>query len=139
MKKNITINTKNSTIELNSKKFAIASSRYGTDEYKELQNARRDYPDFKVVVVARKNTKNNKPSFKGLTYEYMENYISKHDDEQNSIMEEYMILRGMTDEAEEACAETCSYQEMKEWFLDKFPAIAEFHKKREAILAKKVA
>lgn len=139
MKKNITINTKNSTIELNSKKFAIASSRYGTEEYKELQNARHDYPGFKVVVVTRKTTKSSTPSYKGLTYSYMENYISKHDNDENTIMEEYMILRGMTDEAEEACAETLSYQEMKEWFLDKFPAIAEFHKKREAILAKKVA
>lgn len=137
MKKNITINTKNSTIELNSKKFAIASSRYGTDEYKELQNARRDYPDFKVVEISTR--KAPKSSYKGLTYKYMEDYIAKHDDEDGAILEEYMTLRAMTDEAEEAFAESLSYQEMKEWFLDKFPAIAEFHKKREAILAKKVA
>ena len=134
--KNISINTKNSTIELTSKKFATAASKFGTDEYKLLQEARRDYPGFKVVVVARKTTKS---SYKGLTYKYMEDYIAKHDDEDGTILEEYMTLRAMTDEAEEACAETCSYQEMKEWFLDKFPAIAEFHKKREAILAKAIA
>lgn len=137
MKKNITINTKNSTIELNSKKFAIASSRYGTNEYKELQEVRRDYPDFKVVEISTRKTP--KSSYKGLTYKYMEDYIAKHDDEDGTILEEYMTLRAMTDEAEEAFAESLSYQEMKEWFLDKFPAIAEFHKKREAILAKKVA
>ena len=134
--KNISINTKNSTIELTSKKFANAASKFGTDEYKLLQEARRDYPGFKVVVVARKTTKS---SYKGLTYKYMEDYIAKHDDENNTIMVEFNILRAMTDEAEEAFAESLSYQEMKEWFLDKFPAIAEFHKKREAILAKKVA
>ena len=39
-----------------------------------------------LVDMARNAAKSNKPSFKGLTYEYMENYISKHDDEQNTIM-----------------------------------------------------
>lgn len=134
---NIIINRKNSTIELTSKKFATASSRYGTDEYKEVQNACRENPGFKVVVVSSR--KAPKSSYKGLTYKYMEDYIAKHDDEDGTILEEYMTLRAMTDEAEEAFAESLSYQEMKEWFLDKFPAIAEFHKKREAILAKKVA
>ena len=133
---NIIINRKNRTIELTSKKFATASSRYGTDEYKELQNACRENSGFKVVVVARKTTKS---SYKGLTYKYMEDYIAKHDDENNTIMVEFNILRAKTEEAEEAFAESLTYQEMKEWFLDKFPAIAEFHKKREAILAKKVA
>ena len=134
---NIIINRKNSTIELTSKKFAIASAKFGTDEYKMVQEARRGNPGFKVVeVFARKTPKS---SYKGLTYKYMEDYIAKHDDEDGTILEEYMTLRAMTDEAEEAFAESLSYQEMKEWFLDKFPAIAEFHKKREAILAKKVA
>jgi hypothetical protein len=50
-------------------------------------------------------------------------------------MAEYEMLRGMSDEAKEALADPCSYMEMKDWFLKKFPAIAEFHKKREAALA----
>ena len=52
------------------------------------------------------------------------------------IMGKYMELRGLTEEAEEALMESASYQEMKDWFLDKFPAIADFHQKREALLAK---
>ena len=50
-------------------------------------------------------------------------------------MAEYEMLRGLSQEAQETLAEPCSYNEMKEWFLKKFPAIAEFHKKREMLLA----
>ena len=49
-------------------------------------------------------------------------------------MNEYEMLRGLSREAQELLAEPCSYIEMKAWFLNKFPAIAEFHKKREALL-----
>ena len=38
-------------------------------------------------------------------------------------------------EAKEALADSASYKEIKEWFLKKFPAIAEFHKKHEMLLA----
>ena len=127
------INEKKNAIEL-SKKEAAAAAKFGTREYKALQEARKDYPGFKVVTITRKSTA-KKESYKGLTYGYMETYIQKHDDEDNSIMAEYMMLRGLSEEAEEALAESFTYQEMKEWFLKKFPAIAEFHKKREALLA----
>ena len=131
--KNLTINRNARTIEV-SKRFDILSSRFGSEEYKMLQEVRRDYPGYKVVVAAPKASKSSKPSFKGLTYEYMEKYISKHDDEQNTIMEEYMILRGMTDDAEEAFAESLTYQEIKTWFLDKYPAIASFHETRAKLV-----
>ena len=131
------INEKKHTIEL-SKKEAKAAAKFGTTEYKNLQEARRDYPTFSVKTVSQKPaTKKN--TFKGLTYEYMESYISKHDDENSSIMEAYMTLRGISDDAEEAFAESCSYFEIKTWFLNQYPAIAEFHKKREALLNKKSA
>ena len=50
-------------------------------------------------------------------------------------MAEFEMLRGTSAEAQEALADSASYKEIKEWFLKKFPAIAEFHKKREAALA----
>lgn len=129
---NITINRKMRTIEV-TKKFNKASSRYGSDEYKELQNALNDNPGFKVVV--KSSTKKN-DGYKGLTYKYMEKYISTHDDEDHSIMAEYNMLRGIGDEAEDANADSLTYAEMKDWFLDKFPAIAQFHKDREEIMKK---
>ena len=127
------INYKNQTIEM-SKKFAKAAEKFGSKEYKQLREARSDYPDFKVVTVSRKAS-GQKESYKGLTYSYMENYIKNHDDEKKSIMAEYEMLRGLSAEAQEALAEPCSYIEMKAWFMKKFPAIAEFHKKREMLLA----
>lgn len=127
------INEKKHTIELN-KKEAKAAAKFGTPEYKALQEARRDYPTFAVKTVSQKPaTKKN--TFKGLTYEYMEMYIEKHDDADKSIMAEYLMLRGKTDEAEEALAESFTYLEMKDWFLKKFPAIASFHEARAKLLA----
>ena len=126
--KSLFVNTAARTIEMTSKKFATAAAKFGTDEYKALQEARRDYPGFKVaVVVARKAPKS---SYKGLTYSYMETYILSHDDEKNSAMNEYMNLRALTAEAEEVGAESLSYQNIKTWFLDKYPAIANFHETR---------
>lgn len=130
--KNLTVNAAARTIEMPSKKFATAAAKFGTDEYKALQEVRRDYPGFKVAVVAAR--KAPKSSYKGLTYEYMENYILSHDDEKNSAMKEYMDLRALTDEAEEACAESVNYQEIKTWFLDKYPAIASFHETRAKLV-----
>ena len=110
----IAINNKNRTIEMPSKKYATAASKFGTDEYKALQEARRDYPAYRVVTSARKP---RKIEFAGLTYSYMEKYIASHDDEEQSIMKEYMDLRAMTDAAEEHLAESASYQEIKDRFL----------------------
>ena len=126
------INFEKKVIEM-SKKFAKAAAVFGSDEYKQLQEVRRDYPNFRVVTVSRKTT-GKKETFKGLTYEYMELYIQKHDDEKKSIMTEYLMLRGKTDEAEEALAESFTYLEMKDWFLKKFPAIAQFHEARAKLL-----
>ena len=67
------INEKKNAIEL-SKKEAKAAAKFGTPEYKALQEARRDYPTFSVKTVSQKPAA-KKNTFKGLTYEYMEMYI----------------------------------------------------------------
>ena len=77
------INEKKMAIEM-TKKFYTESCKYGTDEYKTLQEVRRDYPGYKPVVAkTKKNGMGTLDAFKGLTYEYMEIYIEKHDDEEN--------------------------------------------------------
>ncbi len=131
---NIRINETKKVIEVNGKAFAKKASTYGTEEYKMLQEARKDYPTFRVTTVS--STK-KKVGYKGLTYEYMEMYIEKHDDENKSKMSAYRNLRALDEESEIAFAEACTYQEIKEWFLNEFTEIAEFHKKREAILTNK--
>ena len=126
------INEKKNAIEL-SKKEAAAAAKFGTREYKALQEARKDYPGFKVVTIARKSAA-KKESCKSLTYGYMEMYIEKHDDEEKSIMAEYLMMRGKTDEAEENLAVSFTYLEMKDWFLAKYPAIKSFHEARAKLL-----
>lgn len=126
------VNFEGKVIEMTAK-FAKAAAKFGSDEYRQLQEVRRDYPGFKVETVSRKVSA-NKQTYKGLTYAHMEKYIKDHDDEQNSIMSEYEMLRGLSEEAEESLADSVSYIEMKAWFLNKYPAIAEFRQKRAMLL-----
>ena len=124
------INEKKNAIEL-TKKEAKAAAKFGTPEYKALQEARKDYPGFKTVTITAK-TPAKKDTFKGLTYEFMESYIKAHDEE---LMAEYLNLRGLSDEAKENLAEVHSYAAMKKWFLKNFPAIKEYHEKCDELLA----
>lgn len=128
----MTINYTTNTIMM-TKKFAKAAEKFGSDEYKSLQEARRDNPTFKVVIVSRKATE-KKDSYKGLTYEYMEKYINTHDGAEAK-MKEYKNLRGLSEEAKAALAEPCSYNEVRAWFLKTYPAIAKFHEDRAKLLA----
>ena len=127
------INEKKMAIEM-TKKFAAAARKFGTKQYRDLQEARRDYPNFKVVTVTRKAT-GCQDTYKDLTYKFMEDYIQKHDDAEQSIMAEYLTLRGQSEAAKENLLEPYSYNEMKTWFLKTFPAIAEFHKQCDARVA----
>lgn len=126
----IKVINKNRVIEI-TKKFEKAASYFGTDEYKALQEVKRDYPEYTVVV--KKAAKRVCDSFKGLTYEYMEKYIKTHDNAAE-IMNEYLDLRALSDEAMEIGAESLSYAEIKEWFLGMYPAIAKFFEKRTKIV-----
>ena len=116
-----------------SKTEAKAAGKINSEKFNELHTLRTMYPTFEIEIKASAAKK--KPDYKGLTYDYMKKYIAAHDDEQKSIMAEYLMLRGKTDEAEEALAESFTYLEMREWFLKKFPAIAQFHEARGKLLA----
>lgn len=53
-------------------------------EYAQLQSVRRDYPDYTVIV--RQIKKNSdKKTYKGLTYEYMEDYILTHEPAETAV------------------------------------------------------
>ena len=103
-----------------------------------LQEARRDYPGYKVTVGKAKN-KEQKNIYAGLDYAYMEKYIAAHDDEEKTIMAEYLDLRGLSDEAKELQAGSASFLEIRSWFLKTFPAIEAFYTKRAALLTKTAA
>lgn len=108
----------NSTLIMD-RTFAKAASIVGSQEYQLLQNARQDYPAFTVSMRAiRRNP--NKESYRGLTYAYMEKYITDHDDENQSIMKEYLNMR------EIAKCHSVRYPKIKAWFLETYPEIVAF-------------
>ena len=124
------INFFDRTIEL-TKKEMKAAGHFGSDEYNELMTARKDNPGYRVVVSTRKAKAVKKDTYKGLTYEYMEAYIEAHDQDQ-SIMKEYRKLRGLCENIAENAPDPYTYQEMKEWFLDKFQEVANLYAGKHA-------
>lgn len=71
MTNSLTINERNKTIEM-TKKFANAAKRYGSNECRDLQNARKDYPTYKVVT---RSAKRRNDTFKGLTFPYRKSIL----------------------------------------------------------------
>lgn len=121
----MTVNFASRTISL-TKKEMTAARRYGSAAYKELQDARRDNPGYKVVTVTRK-VKTQRETYKGLTYAYMEKYIKSHDDAQETIWREYKIYRGTPIDPADAIPAPYTYNQMKAWFLEKYEAVAKFY------------
>ena len=126
---NITISNATRSIEL-SKKFAAAAAKYGTEEYRMLQEARRDYPGYEVVEAAKK-AKAAKDPYKKLDFDFMEKYILAHEDPEQKNMKTYLDLRGKSVEAIENGAASKSLPEIRSWFLSAYPQVAQFHEKRE--------
>ena len=113
---NITINAKNATIEL-TKVFAKKASHFGSEEYKQLQQARADYPNYSVVT---KSVNKRCDHFKGLTYAYMEKYMNEH--EEKDLLKDYYTLCGKDENGKDAeFAVAATYGEVKEWFLNTHP------------------
>lgn len=119
------INLTERTIAL-TKKELTAASRYGSNAYNELQNARRDNPGFEIVTITR-TVKTQRETYKGLTYAYMEKYIKSHDDAEETVWKEYMIYRGTPIEPADELPVAYTYNQMKVWFLGKYEEIAKFY------------
>jgi len=152
MTNNIRINDKNHTIEI-TKKFATAAKRFGTSEYEDLQTVRRDYPRYRIEI---KTSSKKADCFKGLTHNYMKDYIEKRivdrDKEINEgndpeaknefreILVNFYFLCGLTEEGEkQEFAAAASYGETKKWFLEQFPELNLQRDRINEILNKKAA
>ena len=116
-----------------SKKEAKAAGKIGTPEFEELKNYMAIYPGFEVQIKAPAK---RKVEFRGLTYEYMKNYIKKHDDEDGKKMAQFLSLTGQDEHGKIDGIEVAGYLDVKDWFLDQFPDVANFQNKREEVLAK---
>ncbi|MCI9449696.1 MAG: hypothetical protein HFE30_05525 [Clostridiales bacterium] len=122
MTNNITINFTKKTIEL-SATYGKKAQKYGSPEYKELQEILEKHSDYTVTIrqCQHKHVKNNL-SVKGLTYDFMERYITKYDNE------------NITD-YENKRATLSSYYDIKIWFIEKYPEAIGNNEKVNKILA----
>ena len=122
MKNILKVDTVNNLLVMD-RTFAKAAEIVGSEEYVMLQNARHDYPTYRVV---RKQIKRNaaKECYRGLTYEYMEGYIMRHGTEEQRLtnLRKYAELR----EIAECQGKRYRYPVIKSWFLEKYPEIARF-------------
>ena len=116
---NITMNFKKNAIEI-TKAFEKKASIYGSAEYRELIDAKKEFPNFRIVV---KTTKSNN-SFKGMDYDFMREYISKHEDAEKH-----------TEELQELIDKKLSYGEIKQWFVEIYPAFKEYKTRAQWVLA----
>lgn len=71
---------------------AKAAGTYGTAEFEELANLRKEFPNFRIVTKASKSRDN----MKGLDTKFMEKYIKEHDNtEKKEMLKEFYSLRGL--------------------------------------------
>ena len=96
-----------------------------SEEYAHLQRVRGDYPMF--AVVRRRIKKNtHQEHYAGLTYAYMEEYIRTHESKEtvNDVLAEFRELKTIS----KCHSKSRRYPPIKKWFLEKYPAIADFGK-----------
>lgn len=98
------------------KDFLKRADYFGTAEYMQLEEVRKAYPLYTVEARTIK-TKEDKENYRGLTYEYMENYIAKFKPE---LKEEYDTM------CYRAKCHSIRYANIKKWFLSACPEVNSF-------------
>ena len=118
MKNTLRLNHAERTIVMD-KTFAKFAANTMSPEYAHLQQGRQDYPLYTVVQRhIRKNTKQE--HYHGLTYRYMEDYITTHGSaEDRRIYDEKKLIS-------ECHSKSFRYPVIKSWFLERFPEIKNF-------------
>ena len=119
MKHYCKVNIKNSTIVMD-RSFYKNAFTYGTPEYNQLQIVRADYPGF-TPIQRKIKTNSNKQKYDGLTYFYMEHYISIHENAEEN-RKQYDELRLIA----QCHSKGKRYPTIKKWFLDTYPEVREF-------------
>ena len=104
--------------------FAKMSEDTRSDEYALLQKVKMENPGFSVC---RRQIKSNpkKDTYKGLTYERMEEYITKYAANENQKKADLAELEKMID-ISKCHGMAYRYPTIKKWFLAKYPEVAKF-------------
>lgn len=119
-------------IILMTRKFFDKAQDPRSSEYAELQRYKADNPTFRVVRhTIKKNP--NKECYKGLTYEYIREYIKKY--ERATMVE--VRLKELEDKIFLTKCHTIRYPAIKKWFLETYPEVVEYGMVHEQIEEKK--
>ena len=113
------INYTNKTIEV-SESFASKARVYNSNAYNELMKVQNAHPNYSVSIV---KTKTKKTSVKGITVEFMRNYIKNHDD--TNFLEEFNKLKNGGE----------SFFKLKARFVEHYPIFKSCKTKADWILA----
>lgn len=107
------------------RKFAEKADDPRTEEFRLLQEVKAAYPNIEVKNhTIKKNP--HKECYKGLTYDYMRDYIKTHETEEN--------VEGALAELEELIfiskchSDGYRYPTIKKWFLEKYKDVAVYGK-----------
>ncbi len=109
------VNGSTGVITIMTRAFAEQAFRYGTPEYKMLQEVRNDFPDHRVVV-RKIRTNPAQKRYCNLTYDRMREYIEVHDP---ASLAEY----DKKCELAEFHTKATRYPKTKKWFLEHYPEI----------------
>lgn len=134
----LTINTAANTIEM-TKTFAKDAKYFGSEAYKMLQAARKDYPTY--AVVTKKAAK--KENYKGLTIAYMKKYIEAHPltllREDNSEVKAIEVFNGLIARDNNGTkiddCDAAYYGEIRKWFFNCYPEVKNRKEKINKLLA----
>ena len=98
------------------KRFAQRMANTSSEEYREYERIMSINPAFAVEVRIQKTYEGNR--YRGLTYRFIEAYIYCHefDDESRRV-----VFSEYVEERWKALAHTCGFQEVRAWFLYKYP------------------
>jgi len=107
-----------------SRTFAKKAKIYGSNEFKDLLKAREGLEEYELTI--RKEIKKNagKECYRGLTYDYMREYILSHTKDSRIIKEfdELLLL---------SKCHSIRYPKVKQWFLATFPEIEKYNTKKQ--------
>ena len=136
-KKELTLDFSKKTINM-TESISKKAENYGSTEYNMLQNARKDYPEFEIIVT--KKSKRVKDAHKGIDVKFMYKYIEKHDNENHDVMNLFKKYFETFDEEKEKFVfyRDVDFFKVQKWFLSQYTEIDEAIKTRKNNLNKTI-
>lgn len=121
----IIINHENKTITL-TRAFAKLTSNPLNKEAKLLSRVVKDFPDYEIIVRTIKRNP-DKDTYKGLTYDYMREYIIRFSEDKKADLKELEDMIFIS----QCHSKSKRYPVIKKWFLKKYPDVVNILKSEQ--------